>query len=606
MPFYPTIPEIKQTQVITNTFLGYNRNLEVGEGSNNVKPVSGLEFYDMTNLTSSFYPLLANRGKRGTVSQLTEPSALVGKSQLAYIDGANIYYGELNLTSYLTAKGVAISTSSSMLPKQLVSMGAYIVILPDKLYINTENYTDCGSIESTFSTVENADVSYTICKDDGTAYDVTSVGSTEPASPTNGTLWIDTSEAKHTLKQWNSSTNMWVSIATVYVKITYTGIGTNFEKYDGVTISGCATTDTTISEQIESLNGSKIIYDRGTDYIVVIGLLDHTYTQSSGVVTVSRKMPDIDYITEAENRLWGCKYGLVNGETVNEIYACALGDFKNWNKFLGISTDSYAASVGTDGKWTGAVTHNGYPIFFKENHLHKVYISSTGAHQIVDAACRGVQDGCSKSLVVVNETLFFKSRVGICAYDGSMPASVSSDFGTDKYSDAVAGAIENKYYVSMKDSSNNWHMFVYDVSKGLWHREDATHALMFAKCGDELYFIDSANKLIAVNGSVGTAESYISWSATTNIIGYNTTEQKYVSRFNLRMQLPVGSNTDLYIQYDSDGTWHHQGHIEGTGTTTFMIPVRPRRCDHFAIRIEGTGNVRIYSIAKILEVGSDG
>ena len=56
---------------------------------------------------------------------------------------------------------------------------------------------------------------------------------------------------------------------------------------------------------------------------------------------------------------------------VNELYACKLGDFKNWNCFLGISTDSYVASVGTDGPWTGAVTYLGNPIFFKETCLHK-------------------------------------------------------------------------------------------------------------------------------------------------------------------------------------------------------------------------------------------
>ena len=597
MPYFPTLQETYTSQQVIDVFQGYNHNLKIEDG----------EFFDMENLTSSYYPLLANRGKRGTVSKLTAPRGLLAKSKLAYIDGTSLFYDGADLTSYIQAAGFAISSDETMLPKSLISMGAYILIFPDKLYINTENYTDCGSIEATFTTAANSAVSYSICKVDGTAYAIPTIGGSAPESPNNGDLWLDTSSAVHVLKQYSSTSSMWIDIPTVYTKIAYAGIGKSFKKYDGVKISGCAAAEASIVTQIEALNGSKIIYEKGDDYIVVVGLLDQAYTQSSGSVTVSRKMPDMDFITEAENRLWGCKYGLVDGVTLNEIYCCALGDFKNWNQFLGLSTDSYVASVGTDGPWTGAVTHLGYPIFFKENVMHKVYISSTGAHQIADTACRGVQGGSHKSLVVVNERLYYKSMTDICVYDGSLPTSVSSQFGTERYFDAVSGVVGDKYYVSMRDSSGGYHMFVYDTAKGFWHREDSTRAIGFARCNAELYYIDADTKaLMCVGGSVGTQEGDVPWRATTGLMGYQTIEQKYISRFNLRMKLPVGSQADMYIQYDSDGTWHHAGHMEGVGTKTFMLPVRPRRCDHFQLKIEGRGEVRIYSFSKIHETGSDG
>lgn len=597
MPYFPTVPETATTQLVTEVFEGYNHNLKIEDG----------EFYDMQNLTSSFYPLLANRNRRGEVSTLTTPRGLLGKSKLAYIDGTSLYYGDADITSYLTAAGYAISADETMLPKTLISMGAYIVIYPDKLYINTENYSDCGSIEASFSTASDADVTYTLCRADGTAYATPTISTTAPENPANGDTWIDTSASNHVLKQYSSNTNMWTEIATCYVKIGYADIGVSFQKFDGVTLSGCSAEEgSAIYDQITALNGNKIIYDKGDDYIVVVGIIDQTYTQEAGSVTVSRTMPDLDFITEAENRLWGCKYGLVNGHTVNEIYCCALGDFKNWNQFLGLATDSYVASVGTDGEWTGAVTHLGYPIFFKEHCLHKVYISSSGAHQIVDTACRGVQKGCEKSLVVVNETLFYKSRAGICAYDGSLPVSVSNALGEVRYSNASAGAIGDKYYISMQDTSNQWHMFVFDTLRGFWHKEDNTQAMCFARCGDELYYIDVKNsKLIALNGTVGIPENSVPWSATTGMMGYDYVDHKYISRINIRMKLPVGSSADMYIEYDSDGIWHHAGHMEGVGTNTFMLPVRPRRCDHFRFKMTGTGDIRIYSLARILEKGSD-
>ena len=47
-----------------------------------------------------------------------------------------------------------------------------------------------------------------------------------------------------------------------------------------------------------------------------------------------------------------------------------------------------------------------------------------------------------------------------------------------------------------------------------------------------------------------------------------------------------------------------QGH--GQVNRTFLIPIIPRRCDHMRIRLEGSGEFRLYSIARIIERGSDG
>ena len=36
-----------------------------------------------------------------------------------------------------------------------------------------------------------------------------------------------------------------------------------------------------------------------------------------------------------------------------------------------------------------------------------------------------------------------------------------------------------------------------------------------------------------------------------------------------------------------------------------LLPVKPRRCDHLKIRFTGTGDAKIFSVTRILEVGSD-
>ena len=47
------------------------------------------------------------------------------------------------------------------------------------------------------------------------------------------------------------------------------------------------------------------------------------------------------------------------------------------------------------------------------------------------------------------------------------------------------------------------------------------------------------------------------------------------------------------------------GTMTGRGTNSFLLPLRPRRCDHFRFRISGTGDMKLYSLARLYESGSD-
>lgn len=64
---------------------------------------------------------------------------------------------------------------------------------------------------------------------------------------------------------------------------------------------------------------------------------------------------------------------------------------------------------------------------------------------------------------------------------------------------------------------------------------------------------------------------------------------------------------EVYVQYDSDGVWRSAGGISAAKSMTdaCLFPVRPHRCDHLQLKLEGLGEVRIFSLARILEVGSD-
>ena len=575
---YPKLRVPQTTRQMVDAFKGYNHNLRISDG----------EFFDMQNMTSDYYPVLSPRKKRGVYAEPESPTGLIAKDNLCYVDGAEFVMNEYRVDLGLNDE-----------PKQLISMGAYVIIMPDKKWINTLDLTEHGAIEASFEST--ADVVFTLCTVDGADYTDVVVSATEPAEPENLALWIDSSSTPHILKQYSATSAIWVQVPTTYIKISSPGIGKVFEVYDGVNISGIK------SEALQDLNASMVIWAKGDDYIVVIGILDSVLTQTleDGTIAVERKMPNMDFLTESENRLWGCRYGVAtNGEVVNEIYASKLGDFKNWNCFMGLTTDSYAASCGTDGQFTGAITHLGYPLFFKENCVHKVYGNYPANFQIQTTACRGVQRGCEKSLAIVNETLFYKSRSGVCAYDGSLPTEASYALGNEVYDYAVGGAHGNKYYITMMDMVGNPNLFVYDTGKGMWHKEDDLQVDCFCSCRGELYAI-SDGKIITMLGSGTQDEEEVEWMVETGEIGITSPDMKYISRLTVRMSMDVGSVVRFLAQYDLMDDWDEVCVLEGTSLRSFSIPIRPRRCDYMKLRIEGVGNAKIYSITKTIEQGSE-
>lgn len=601
---YPVIRPTQQERQVVDVFLGYNHNLRNAEN----------EFYEMQNMTSDHYPVLAPRKKRGLRYE-ADPgyngvNSLLAKEFLCFVEGKNFcMFAGKNLLPYDLGLTSDETPDKKPIKKQLISMGSYVIILPDKKYFNTRNTKDFGSIE-VFNTT-TTDVSFALCTEEGTEYADDTGSDTAPENPQNGATWIDTSNKPPVLKKYSATEKKWVSVPTTYIKIKATGIGAGLSQYDGVTISGIKT------DAIKDLNGSHVLWGCAEDEIIITGILDGQVTQTAatGAITVSRTMPDMDFVFEHNNRLWGCKYGYDEELKVmlNEVYASKLGDFKNWNCYMGISTDSWTASCGTPGKFTGAIAHKGYPLFFKEDHMHKVYGSFPSAFQMDSIACRGVQQGSGDSLAIVNDTLFFKSLNGVCAYDGSIPVEISQQFGNARYTDAVGGACENKYYISMLDTDGNSHLFVYDTMSNLWHREDDFRASSFCTYKNEIYAIDEPGKnIVAMRGSVGKPieVSGIDWSVETGLLGMSSPDMKYVSKILLRMSLAGNSNADIFIQYDSmedppNGGWIFVTSINAKTLRSYSVPIQTHRCDHFRLKIEGKGDCRIYSITKTIEQGSD-
>lgn len=575
-----------KTRYTVDTFQGYNHGLKINGG----------EFYDMKNLTSSYYPVLSPRHKRAEFNVGVDVHSLYSKEKLLYVQNGELYYGGEQIIGfpYLYPQHNDV--------RHMVSMGAYVVIFPDKVYLNTADLSDYGSIEAHFATEEGTNVEYTLCTLTGENYENYSTGATAPEEAGNGSLWLDTSDTPHVLKKYSETDSMWVSLATTYVKITSPNIGKSFKEYDCVTISGSV---------VEDFNTDMIIWACGDDYIIVAGIIDEMTTQNTAFA-VDRNCPDMDFVCQGENRIWGC-----NSE-LNEIYCCKLGDFKNWRCYMGVASDSYAVTVGSDGDFTGAIRYGYYTLFFKENCIHKVY-GTNPPFEVSTNYVRGVQKSSDKSLCVVNETLFYKSPTGICAYEGGSSVTISDNFGTLYYDKAVGGAFRDKYYISMHNGGKRA-LFVYDLNRNMWHKEDdieilemannSSNLYMVVKKNDEnvLYIADSEQAYGTFTGSLAgwSVEEAVEWEAVTGLIGLDVPEQKYFNRLICRLEISEGATVNVFVEYNSSGEWRHLESLTAQKNYGTAFPINPDyRCDHFRLKLTGTGDVKIYSLTFNLETGSE-
>lgn len=576
----PYLQQRGRNRSITTDFRGLNLSQGIGDG----------EWAWMQNMDTREYPAVARRQKRVHVATLNKPNGLCATDRLCFVDGVKFYYNGFYYGDVEDSE------------KTLVPMGAKIAIFPDKKLFDTTTFSFTDMEQKN---VSSGTVSVTLAKGDGTPYGEYTEGDTAPENPENGQLWLDTSGDAPVMKTWSEAQGLWVAEATTYVLVSATGLGQGMKALDGVTVSGL---------EEDGLNGDWILTDAGPDYILFTGILQKALTQA-GEVRVERTCPEMDFVVEKDNRLWGCS------SADHEIYCCKLGDPTNWRAYQGVATDSYAVTVGTPGPFTGAAVSGSAVIFFKENCLHRVYGTQPSNFTVYVDNLRGVQQGCHKSAVRVNEYLYYKSVFDVCVYADSEVAGISAALGTESYKNAVAGVCGSRLYLSMEDQEGAWQLLVYDTAAGVWTREDGTHALGFASCLTETFMLRADGELYALLpgeynkdffmvGSDYTVyaqeetDEEVSWELRTGEILRELPDHKYIGKIQLYLELDPGARAEVALRRDG-GAWEKVQELSGGDQRRCTLPIYPRRCDRMEIRLTGVGHARLVNWSKYVGYGSE-
>ena len=601
-------------------------------GLNETYACSEAEYSAGVNFSARNFPALSTRKPRRKLRTLTNLNGMYHLNGLLTICGTDILYTPDDAGADPVAYADAVADSR----KALVGIGTKILIFPDKLAFDTAD----GSISALGAAwqAKGQSVQFAPCDASGKTYQVESCGRDEPEEPTDGQLFLKVEDEEHpwsstgTLEVYSASSGNWTAVPLDYCCITAAGVQELFAQWDTLTVAGTAAQQAGMWEE---LNGDLVVYDlienglrvrvtpKGKYFYGTLvqsadsaqwTSLDGKETRSFVVdetVRMERRVPDLDYITECDNRVWGCS------SKENVIYACKLGDPTNWFSYRGIAADSYAVTVGSDGAFTGAATCMGYALFFKENTLHKLYGSKPSDFQLTSLRCRGVAKNAARSLCVLNETLYYLSPDGVMAWDGSIPTKVSGALDSGRLSNvqsAVGGALDGRYYLHVARAAaeeSAARLLVYDTERALWSEEDVCSYEM-TSTGGQLYLWDG-QALWAADPSRETdwqstdgVEEKLNFELVTGDIGLDGAEDRYLSRLTLRLDAECSSTVTVAASYDG-GPWETVAELTAQeARRSYDMPFIPRRHGTLRLRLKGRGQITLRSIAKTMAAAKGG
>lgn len=547
-------------------------------GLNETYACSEAEYSAGVNFSARDFPALSTRKPRRKLRELTGLNGMYHLNGLLTVCGKDLIY----TPDADGANPVTCTEAVTDGKKALVGIGTKILIFPDKVAFDTAD----GSVSALGAVwqAEGQSVQFAPCDAAGKAYEVSGYGKEEPEKPADGQLFLKVEDEEHpwastsTLEEYSASSGSWTAVPLEYCRITAAGAQRLFAQWDTVTVQGTAAQQ---AGMWTKLDGDLVVYD-----VLENGLRvrvspegDHVYgtlvqsaesaqwtsldgkeTRSFAVSTpvrMERRVPDLDYVTECDNRVWGCS------SKENVIYACRLGDPTNW------------------------------------------------------FSCRGVAKNAARSLCVLNETLYYLSPDGVMAWDGSIPTKVSGALDSGRLANvqsAVGSALDGRYYLHVARTAageNTARLLVYDTERALWSEENVCSYEM-TSTGGQLYLWDG-QALWAADPSreadwqaTDGVEEKLNFELTTGDIGLDGAEDRYLSRLTLRLDAECSSTVEVAASYDG-GPWETVASLTAQDKRrSFDLPFVPRRHGTLRLRLKGRGQITLRSIAKTMAAAKGG
>lgn len=608
MPYRDQITKAAQIQ-----FGGLHHSVQCGEG----------QVYDMDNMCCDDYPYIKTAGGREVVAQIGKAADQV------YVHGGDMIY---TVGHELWYKSMAVGRADAdwkLVPQlthnihQFISFGDRVVMMPDKVMLNlTYPIRGVAATVDDLPASETEGVAWAVEYRPGTALLYYNLwvwldGRWQSAGRFDQQLEAEVSNLPATTEgigfgsgelfgEFAYGSQLFLPLGYEYVT---QQIG--FKVGDAVTIKGCSVPENNKTAVIREIaDVSPFVALRFTPYTFSKGYREPE-DEEDGVwwqdltASVGRYVPDLDVMFEQGNRMWGAKG--------KDIYASALGDPSNWFTFDGTAADSWYLRAQAKGDVRGGFDMGSYPAFLTGESMLIVYGTMPSAYQLYERSVPGLRTNGQASIVSAGDYHFWHSPEGMVMYSGDGFRVLSDVFGDWPYMQVLSGvSAGQRAFLAAQLDEDVPELLIFSAQTGQWSKETMTEAMRkVIYDSGEVYGVETVNRASEKSTTLyrlspyGDGEIWASRLEFGDMID-GSPNVKAVNRLQLRIGMEANAEVTIKIRYDDEVTEIIKTISTGAKRkANVIIPVRPRRCDHYRLIFEGTGQWMLWSMAKEYYVGSD-
>lgn len=330
-------------------------------------------------------------------------------------------------------------------------------------------------------------------------------------------------------------------------------------------------------------------------------------------ISISQVIPGTTCMLQHNNRLWCAK------NANNEIKASAQGNWKNWDEYRGLVSDSYAVSVGSDGAFTASCVIDDYIFFFKENSYTCVYgtrPSNFCTNTVEDFI--GIRADGAESLQVIGKSAYYMGADGrVYRFNGSDSVCISQAFGDERYTVLGSAHSQDKYYLHLQKGDEKL-LFVYHTTTGVWFIEDADDLNKIQNIRNQaVAFIENSSLHTSGNrpemdivlldkwNIPETEQNTVEWECVSGLFGFESDFYRYISNLKITFESEVGATVEVFAKFDDDDAYTPLAKYISKKKSTRTEKISIKRCEFMRLKIKGIGFSKIYRISYLTQQGSE-
>ena len=318
-------------------------------------------------------------------------------------------------------------------------------------------------------------------------------------------------------------------------------------------------------------------------------------------------VPTLKYATVYNSRVFGVDN--------DRVYASGFNDYTNWTLDTSLVSSANNAWVSpaqgntkANGSFTGITTFDNHVVCFKHDYMHQIN-NNKNPFRIQDIYAEGAID--NRSIQNVDGNLIFVSADNVKMYTGGNPRIIGLDLNIDKYTKAVSGTDNIKYYLYCRDSIGAHRLFVYDTRFRQWAEEFINFEILsFAFNNNGMYCLAKEGMLYKIDSGIYTNQF---WYCETDLYIGKSIDIKHISKIQLLADIAANSTLYIYCLYDDEefnvNTTQQVYAYTNTSGSSKRQPIRiiPRQTASygFKLRISGIGYSKLYQLELFLRQGGE-